>query len=54
MATRKYHYGGQAVIEGVVMRTADRWALVAYVRALQRSQGATVADVPAELQRQLR
>lgn len=33
---------------------ADRWAIVAYVRALQRSQGATVADVPAELQRQLR
>jgi mono/diheme cytochrome c family protein len=25
---------------------ADRWAVVAYVRALQRSQNATVADVP--------
>ena len=33
---------------------ADRWAIVAYVRALQRSQDAGVADVPAELQRQLR
>ena len=33
---------------------ADRWAIVAYVRALQRSQDASVADVPAELQRQLR
>ena len=33
---------------------ADRWAIVAYVRALQRSQDARVADVPAELQRQLR
>jgi len=33
---------------------ADRWAIVAYVRALQRSQDATIADVPAELQRQLR
>ena len=28
-------------------RTADRWAIVAYVRALQRSQNATVDDVPA-------
>lgn len=26
---------------------ADRWAIVAYVRALQRSQNATQADVPA-------
>lgn len=26
----------------------DRWAVVAYVRALQRSQNAGVADVPAE------
>jgi mono/diheme cytochrome c family protein len=25
---------------------ADRWAIIAYVRALQRSQHATVADVP--------
>ena len=33
---------------------ADRWAIVAYVRALQRSQDATIGDVPAELQRQLR
>ncbi len=27
----------------------DRWAIVAYIRVLQRSQHATVADVPAEL-----
>jgi len=33
---------------------ADRWAIVAYVRALQRSQDATISDVPAELRRQLR
>jgi mono/diheme cytochrome c family protein len=26
---------------------ADRWAVVAYIRALQLSQGATLADVPA-------
>ena len=27
---------------------ADRWAIIAYVRALQLSEHATVADVPAE------
>jgi len=27
---------------------ADRWAIVAYIRALQRSQQATLADAPAE------
>ena len=27
---------------------ADRWAVIAYIRALQLSQGATVADVPAD------
>jgi mono/diheme cytochrome c family protein len=24
----------------------DRWAIVAYIRALQRSQHATISDVP--------
>lgn len=28
---------------------ADRWAIVAYVRALQRSQNASINDVPPEL-----
>ena len=32
----------------------DRWAIVAYLRALQRSQNATIDDVPADLQAQLR
>jgi hypothetical protein len=27
---------------------ADRWAIIAYLRALQRSQGGTIADVPPE------
>lgn len=27
----------------------DRWAIVAYLRVLQRSQNATIEDVPAEL-----
>jgi hypothetical protein len=29
------------------LSVADRWAVVAYVRALQLSENATVADVPA-------
>jgi mono/diheme cytochrome c family protein len=33
---------------------ADRWAIILYVRALQRSQNADVKDVPAELRPQLR
>lgn len=28
------------------IQVPDRWAIVAYVRALQRSQGATIEDVP--------
>jgi len=32
----------------------DRWAIVSYVRALQRSWLGKVADVPAELQNRLR
>ena len=28
------------------VQTADRWAIVAYIRALQLSQNATLADVP--------
>ena len=32
---------------------ADRWAIAAYIRALQRSQHATLADVPADLRAQL-
>ncbi len=34
-------YGGQVTV-------ADRWAIIAYLRALQRSQNATAADVPPE------
>jgi mono/diheme cytochrome c family protein len=32
----------------------DRWAIVAYVRALQLSEHATVADVPADQRGSLR
>jgi len=40
-------YGSQIPVD-------DRWAIVAYVRALERSQNATIDDVPADLQAQLR
>jgi mono/diheme cytochrome c family protein len=40
-------YGAQITVN-------DRWAIVAYLRALQRSQHAPLADVPAELRGQLR
>lgn len=32
---------------------ADRWAIAAYIRALQRSQHATLADVPPDARSQL-
>ncbi len=40
-------YGPQIPVE-------DRWAVVAYVRALQRSQNATIDDVPEDIRAQLR
>jgi len=40
-------YGAQISVE-------DRWAIVAYVRALQRSQHARIEDVPADLRSTLR
>ena len=33
---------------GPNIMVADRWAIITYLRALQRSQNATVADVPEE------
>jgi len=39
-------YGPQITVE-------DRWAIVAYVRALQRSQNATMDDVPPETRSEL-
>jgi hypothetical protein len=32
---------------------ADRWAIIAYLRALQRSQHATIADVPEDRRAEL-
>lgn len=34
---------------GSLISVADRWAIVAYVRALQRSQNATMKDVPPDM-----
>jgi cytochrome c5 len=31
---------------GSIITVQDRWAIIAYLRALQRSQNATIADVP--------
>jgi mono/diheme cytochrome c family protein len=33
---------------GPNVTVADRWSIIAYLRALQRSQGATIADVPEQ------
>ncbi|MCS6926549.1 MAG: cytochrome c [Candidatus Binatia bacterium] len=35
------------------IKPADRWAIIAYIRALQLSQHATLADVPAEERQRL-
>ena len=32
----------------------DRWAVVAYLQALRRSQAATLAAAPADIQQKLR
>lgn len=33
---------------GSTIQVPDRWAIVAYIRALQRAQGASLSDVPAD------
>jgi cytochrome c553 len=35
------------------LKAADRWAVIAYVRALQRAQTGTVADVPGDHREEL-
>ena len=39
---------------GAQIPADDRWAIVAYVRALQRSQYATLDDVPPGARKELR
>ncbi len=38
---------------GPNVTVSDRWAIIAYLRALQRSQNATAADVPPEAQAEI-
>jgi cytochrome c1 len=38
---------------GPTIIMADRWAIIAYLRALQRSQNAAIADVPEERRAEL-
>lgn len=33
---------------GATIQVPDRWAIIAYIRALQRSQNASLSDVPAD------
>ena len=40
-------YGANVTVE-------DRWAIVAYLRALQRAQLGTIEDVPAQFQATLK
>jgi mono/diheme cytochrome c family protein len=39
---------------GYQIPVADRWAIVAYVRALQRSQNATITDIPEDIKNNLK
>lgn len=41
-------YGGMGDYGDQIPDANDRWAIVAYVRALQLSRGASVSDVPAQ------
>jgi hypothetical protein len=38
---------------GPNIMVADRWAIIAYLRALQRSQNAAIVDVPQEHQAEM-
>jgi len=38
---------------GPNIMVADRWAIIAYLRALQRSQNASILDVPQEHQAEM-
>ena len=35
------------------LRRSDRWAIIAYVRALQRASHGTIEDVPQDLRSEL-
>ena len=39
---------------GYQIPVTDRWAIVAYVRALQRSQNAKITDIPDDIKNNLK
>jgi hypothetical protein len=39
---------------GYQIPVADRWAIVAYVRALQRSKNATITDIPEDIKNNMK
>jgi len=47
-----YGYGVMPSFAGEI-RVEDRWAVVAYVQALQRSQNIPLAEAPAQVQQEL-
>jgi mono/diheme cytochrome c family protein len=47
-----YGYGVMPSFAGEI-RVEDRWAVVAYVQALQRSQNVPLAEAPAQVQQEL-
>jgi mono/diheme cytochrome c family protein len=44
---------GRMMAYGPQIKARDRWAIVAYIRALMRSQGATLPDVPESMRGEL-
>ena len=46
-------FGADVQLFGVQIPPRDRWAIIAYVRALQLSRDAHVSELPAELREKL-
>jgi mono/diheme cytochrome c family protein len=46
-------YGAMPSYREQIVEIRDRWAIVAYVRALQLSRDGTLADIPANLRQEL-
>lgn len=46
-------YGGMGDYDDQIQNVNDRWAIVAYIKALQLSRGAPLTDVPVDQRRQL-
>jgi mono/diheme cytochrome c family protein len=46
-------YGGMGDYGDQIQDVHDRWAIVAYIKALQLSRGAPLSDVPTDVQTQL-